>query len=145
MRLPVESLSLGTNGQGGQAPFLWLFAMIDSQQQHDEANEANNVLKIERTRIRLVDLKVLQLEPAAPVSGGTLILVGEGFGRDTGQVQFDIGGLKLLATVEKWMEVGARVRVPEFVESNSIQAKVTVIRSDDQTTDPRTVRISPKS
>jgi hypothetical protein len=144
IRLPVESLALGKNEQGGPAPYVWLFAMIDSQEQHPETDETNNVLKLERTKIRLVDLKVLQREPAAPVFGGTLILVGEGFGQAPGQVQFEIGDLKLRATVEKWMEVGARVRIPEFVKSKSIDAKVTVTRSDDQTTDPLTVRIDPQ-
>ena len=51
---------------------------------------------------------------------------------------------KLLAAVEKWLEVGVRVRVPEFVGPNSIDVKVTVIRSDDVASDPLTVRIDPK-
>jgi hypothetical protein len=144
IRLPREAMTMGRTAEGKPQPFSMLFAMVDSQHQWAETDEQNNLMALERARIRLVELKVMELEPKSAAAGADIVLIGEGFGPRPGEVRLEVSGLKLRADIQVWRNVGTRVRLPNLLLAGPVQARLLVVRQDGQTAEPLNVRINPQ-
>ncbi len=143
IRLPVEVYSAGRDEEGQPAPFTKLHALVDAGQDVSETSEANNGAKLAREEILPIDPAAFEVEPTKATAGGEVVLAGEGFGPEPGQVLLHLGGIEMEAEILGWYDLGVRLKLPELPLAGPTPAEVIVIRGDGAAANPLQITVSP--
>jgi hypothetical protein len=143
VRLPVEVASMGVGEQGEPAPFTTLSALVDANREVSETSESNNGARIAREEILPVDPAAFELDPTTAAAGGEVVLAGEGFGPEPGQVLLHLGGIEMEAEILGWYDLGVRLRVPALPLAAATEAELIVVRGDGAAANPLPLTITP--
>jgi hypothetical protein len=141
IRLPFEVASAA--GEGSAPPFSTLHAVVDANRELDETSESNNGIALSREEILPVDPAAFELDPTSAEAGGEVVLAGEGFGPEPGQVLLHLGGIEMEAEILGWYDLGARVVLPDLPLAGPTQAELIVVRGDGAAANPLEITISP--
>ena len=76
-------------------------------------------------------------------AGGEVVLAGEGFGPDPGQVLLHLGGIEMEAEILGWCDLGVRLALPGLPLAGPTQADLIVIRGDGAAANPLQITITP--
>jgi hypothetical protein len=91
-----------------------------------------------------VDPAAFELDPAAAVTGSQVLLAGEGFGPQPGQVLVHLGNIELQAEIRGWYDLGVQFVLPNLPLAGPTPADVIVIRADGAAANPLEVTITPQ-
>ena len=134
---------MGRDAQGSPAPFNMLHVLVDANRELPEIDRTNNGDRLSPAEILPVDPAAFELEPAAARPGGEVVLAGEGFGPEPGQVLLHVGGQELQAEILGWYDLGVRWTVPKLAFAAPADAEVIVIRGDGAAANPLKITINP--
>ena len=81
--------------------------------------------------------------PPPPSPGGEVILAGEGFGPQPGQVLVHVGGRELEGEILGWYDLGVRWTLPKLAIAGPTEAEVIVVRGDGAAANPLRITITP--
>ncbi|MBN2474733.1 MAG: hypothetical protein JXB62_09000 [Pirellulales bacterium] len=143
VRLPIDVYAMNRDAQGNPAPFATLHVLVDSHQEVAEAQEANNGARIAREEILPVDPAAFEVEPAQAAAGAEVILAGEGFGPQPGQVLVHLAGLELEGEILGWYDLGVRLVLPNLPLAAPTEAELIVIRGDGAAANPLKITVTP--
>jgi hypothetical protein len=143
IRLPVEVYGLNRNGQADQPPFTALHVLIDAQQEVAETTRANNGARLVPAEVLPVDPAAFELEPVAAKAGDEVLLAGEGFGPQPGQILLHVDGKELEGEIVGWYDLGVRWTLPKIAVAAATQAEVIVVRGDGAAANPLRINITP--
>ena len=143
IRLPVEVYKLNPNARDDQPPFTVLHVMVDANQELADITRANNGARLNPADVLPVDPAAFELEPTTARSGGEILLAGEGFGPQPGQILLHIGGQEVEAEISGWYDLGVRFTVPKTDIAVPTQAEVIVVRGDGAAANPLRINITP--
>ena len=143
VRLPIEAFDMARDGQGNPVPFGTLHVIVDADREISEVFETNNGANLAREDVLLVDPAAFELEPAAVPAGGQVLLAGEGFGPQPGQVLVHLGNIEMQAEIRGWYDLGVQLVIPNLPLAGPTQADVIVIRADGTAANPLEVTITP--
>lgn len=141
IRLPFASSQMNVDSEGRQIPFDHLHAIVDSNRELEEADEANNGVSIARAEVLPVDPAAFSTDSEQAVPGGVLNIAGEGFGPEPGEVMVVVDGQETEAVIEGWYDLGIQIRVPNVAATS--EAQVVVVRGDGAAANPLTVSVVP--
>ena len=114
IRLPLEVSTMNRDAAGQPAPFEFLHFFVDANREINDITRANNGAVVPREEMLPVDPAAFEVEPAAANVGGELIVAGEGFGPQPGQVLLHVGGREYQADIVGWYDLGAKIVVPRL-------------------------------
>ena len=143
VRLPIEVYTMDRDADGIPVPFSTLHVLVDANREVSETDIGNNGARLTPGEILPVDPAAFELEPAAANPGDEVILAGEGFGPEPGQVLFTIAGVELEGEILGWYDLGVRWRVPTLSVAVPTEAEVIVIRGDGAAANPLKIRVNP--
>ncbi|HUT10367.1 MAG TPA: hypothetical protein VMY42_07720 [Thermoguttaceae bacterium] len=143
VRLPIEVYSLGRDSKGEPAPFETLHVLIDANREVSEKEEDNNGASISRAEILPVDPASFEVAPTQVASGGEIVLAGEGFGPEPGQLLVHLDGKELEGEILGWYDLGVRATLPNVALTAPAEAELVVVRGDGAAANPLKVTISP--
>lgn len=143
VRLPAEVAGLSRDAEGKPAPFTTLHVLVDANREISETSKANNGAKIARAEILPVDPASFEAQPKTVPPGGEVLLAGEGFGPEPGEVLVQLGGLELQGEIRGWYDLGVRVAVPNLPLAAAAPAELVVVRGDGAAANPVSVTIAP--
>jgi len=143
IRLPIEALEMARDDRGEPIPFGTVHVIVDADREVPEVFETNNGANLAREDILPVDPAAFELEPVAAVAGGEVLLAGEGFGPQPGQVLVHLGNIEMQAEIRGWYDLGVQLVLPNLPLAGPTQADVIVIRADGAAANPLKVTIAP--
>jgi hypothetical protein len=143
IRLPIEVYSLGGGTPDSPVPFSTLHVLVDSHREVTETSEANNGLQIPRENILPVDPAAFEVDPIQAVAGDEVVLAGEGFGPQPGQLLVQMAGLELEGEILGWYDLGVRATLPNVPLAGPTPAELIVIRGDGAAANPLKITITP--
>jgi hypothetical protein len=143
IRLPIEVFSMGVDESGQPAPFSTLHVLVDAGREVAESSEANNGASLAAEEVLPVDPAAFEVEPTTAVAGGEVVLAGEGFGPEPGQVVVHLGGIEMEAEILGWYDLGVRLTLPDLPLASPVQAELIVIRGDGAAANPLQVTVTP--
>ena len=143
IRLPIDVYSMARDKEGNPAPFATMHVLIDAAREISETLETNNGAAIAREEILPVDPAAFEIEPTELAAGGELVLAGEGFGPQPGQVLVHLAGLELEGEILGWYDLGVRLNLPNVPLAAATEAEIIVIRGDGAAANPLKVTILP--
>ena len=143
IRLPIEALDMARDDRGDPVAFGTLHVIVDADREILEVFETNNGGNLAREDILPVDPAAFELEPAAAPAGGQVLLAGEGFGPQPGQVLVHLGNIEMQAEIRGWYDLGVQLVLPNLPLAEPTQADVIVIRADGAAANPLNVTIMP--
>jgi len=143
IRLPIEAYAMGKDDQGQPAPFSTLHVIVDSHREVPEVEEANNGAELPRAEILPVDPAAFEVDPRQAVAGGEVLLAGEGFGPQPGQVLVHMAGLELEGEILGWYDLGVRLTLPSLPLAAATEAELIVVRGDGAAANPLKITITP--
>jgi len=143
VRLPFEVSSMSRDANGSPAPFSTLCALVDANREVPETTRTNNGARVARAEILPVDPATFAAEPKQAPAGSEIILAGEGFGPQPGQVVVHLGGLELEGEILGWYDLGVRLRLPNMPLASPTAADVIVVRGDGAAANPLKVTVTP--
>ena len=103
----------------------------------------NNGARLIPAEILPVDPAAFEVEPAAAKPGQELVLAGEGFGPEPGQVLIHFGQQELQGEILGWYDLGVRWTLPKAAILAPTEAEVIVIRGDGAAANPLKIAINP--
>ncbi len=145
IRLPMEVYTMGRDALGNPAPFSTLHVLIDANQETPEIVRTNNGARLIPAEILPVDPAAFELEPTTAKFGAEVILAGEGFGPEPGQILLHVGDKEMEGEILGWYDLGIRWTLPKAVISAPVEAEVIVIRGDGAAANPLKITIAPWS
>jgi hypothetical protein len=143
IRLPVEVYQLNPNAPAGQPPFTALHVMVDADREVADVTRINNGARLSPADVLPVDPAAFELEPAAAKPGDEVLLAGEGFGPQPGQVLVHVAGKEFEGEIVGWYDLGIRWTLPKMTILAPTQAEVIVIRGDGAAANPLRINILP--
>jgi hypothetical protein len=143
IRLPIEVYSMNRDPQGEPAPFEFLHFFVDANREINDAARANNGAVVPRGEMLPVDPAAFEIDPAEVHPGGELIVAGEGFGPQPGQVLLHVGDQELQAEIAGWYDLGAKIVVPTLDLNAPTDAEVIVVRGDGAAANPLKITLLP--
>jgi hypothetical protein len=143
IRLPVEVYAMGRDAQGKPAPFSTLHVLVDANREVPEATRINNGARLAPAEILPVDPAAFELDPGAAKPGAEVVLAGEGFGPEPGQILIHVGGQELQGEILGWYDLGVRWNVPKLPIAAPTDAEVIVVRGDGAAANPLKITITP--
>ncbi len=144
LRLPIEVYELGRDAAGKPVPFTMLHVLVDSGQEIDEASEANNGARLAQADILPVDPAAFEVDPRQPAAGAEVLMAGEGFGPEPGQVLLHMGGIEMEAEILGWYDLGVQVRLPDLPLAGPTEAELVGVRgADGAAANPLKITITP--
>ena len=144
VRLPFDAQAPGAAIPGGRAPLATLHVLVDANREVSERVETNNGVTLRREEILPVDPAAFELEPTAGTVGGEVVLAGEGFGPEPGQVLLHLGGIEMEAEILGWYDLGVRLVLPDLPLATPTEAELIVIRGDGAAANPLPITIAPR-
>lgn len=144
LRLPAAVASLSRDDQGRAAPFSQLHIVVDSHREvATDALPMNNGAIVPRREVLPVDPAIFSADQSEAAAGSLIVLAGEGFGPEPGQVVVSVGDLQLSAQIEGWYDLGIRIRLPELQLAAAQDVKLLVIRGDTAASNPISFKLLP--
>jgi hypothetical protein len=143
IRLPVEVNSMGVGPDGKQVPFSTLNVLVDANREINETNRTNNGVKVARIDVLPVDPATFEVQPKAAASGGEVLLAGEGFGPEPGQVLIHLGGIEMQGEILGWYDLGVRLSLPNLPLAGPTEAELIVLRGDGAAANPMKITLTP--
>jgi hypothetical protein len=143
IRLPVEVYKLNPNAPANQPPFTVLHVMVDANQEVADITRANNGARLNPAEILPVDPAAFELQPTTARAGDEILLAGEGFGPQPGQILLHIGGKEVEAEIGGWYDLGVRFTLPRIAIAVATQAEVIVVRGAGAAANPLSINITP--
>ncbi len=143
IRLPVEVYAMGRDAKGNPTPFSVLHVLVDAGEEIAETTKANNGASLSPADVLPVDPASFELDPAAAKSGGEVVLAGEGFGPQPGQVLLIVGGKEIDAEILGWYDLGVRFTLPKLALTGPTEAEVVVVRGDRAAANPLKITLAP--
>jgi len=143
VRLPFHAQPAGVATPGGRTPFATLHVLVDANREVSESLESNNGVTLRREEILPVDPAAFELEPTTGAVGGEVVLAGEGFGPEPGQVLLHLGGIEMEAEILGWYDLGVRLVLPDLPLAAPTGAELIVIRGDGAAANPLSITIAP--
>ena len=134
---------MGRDGQGQPAPFDTLHVLVDAHREVPEADWSNNGARLSPSDILPVDPAAFELEPGAARAGAEVILAGEGFGPEPGQVLLQVGGKEMESEILGWYDLGVRFTLPKNAVAGPSEATVIVVRGDGAAANPLKLTVTP--
>jgi hypothetical protein len=144
LRLPVGALDMARDAVGQPLPFEKLHVLIDADREIDEVFETNNGANLARADILLVDPAAFEADPATAPGGAEVVVAGEGFGPEPGQVLLHLGNVEMQAKILGWYDLGVRLVLPALPLAGPTEANLIVIRGDGAAANPLAVTITPQ-
>ncbi|MBN1394086.1 MAG: hypothetical protein JW959_03590 [Pirellulales bacterium] len=144
VRLPIEVYEAGRDEKGNLVPFSVLHVLVDAADEIAETAEENNSASLAPADVLPVDPAAFELEPTAVVPGEEVVVAGEGFGPQPGQVLLVVGNEEIDAEIAGWYDLGVRFTAPELAIAGPTEAEVIVVRGDRAAANPLRITISPK-
>jgi hypothetical protein len=144
IRLPFAGDSSVADEQGDAARFATLHVLVDANREVSETLETNNGVTLRREEILPVDPAAFELDPTTAAVGDEVVLAGEGFGPEPGQVLLHLGGIEMEAEVLGWCDLGVRLALPDLPLAAPTEAELIVIRGDGAAANPLQITISPR-
>ena len=90
-----------------------------------------------------VDPAAFELDPTTVKSGAEIVLAGEGFGPEPGQLLLHVGDKELQGEILGWYDLGVRWALPKLEITEPTQAEVIVVRGDGAAANPLPLTIKP--
>ena len=143
IRLPFSVYDIERDEKGDAAPFSVLHVLVDAGDEIAETAEANNGASLAPADILPIDPASFELDPASAKSGGEVVLAGEGFGPQPGQVILVIGGREIEAEIVGWYDMGVRFILPQIAATGPVEAEAIVVRGDRAAANPLKFTIRP--
>jgi hypothetical protein len=143
IRLPMEVYTMNRDAAGEPAPFNFLHFFVDANREVNDENLVNNGAVVPRDEMLPVDPAAFEIDPIQSRVGGELILAGEGFGPQPGQVMLHIGDQEIQAEIVGWYDLGVKFTVPKMDVPAPTEAEAIVIRGDGAATNPLKITILP--
>jgi hypothetical protein len=143
IRLPFEVCSMGADDAGRPAPFSTLHVLVDANREVNETSEVNNGTALAREDVLPVDPAAFALQPSTAAAGGEVVVAGEGFGPQPGQVRVRLAGLEMEAQIQGWYDLGAHVTLPELPLAGPTEAELLVVRADGAAANPLEITVTP--
>ncbi len=143
IRLPFGALEMARDAQGNPVPFASLHVIVDAHRDVEEIFETNNGADLKREDILPVDPAAFELEPAVAPAGGEVLLAGEGFGPEPGQVLVHLGNIEMQAEIRGWYDLGVQLVLPNLPLAGPTEADIIVVRGDGAAANPLKVTITP--
>ena len=143
IRLPIEVYTMGRDAEGNPAPFGTLHVLVDSHGELSEASEVNNGVRLDCGDVLPVDPAAFESEPRETPAGSEVLIAGEGFGPQPGQVLVHMAGLELDAEILGWYDLGVRLTVPGVPLAGPTEAELIVIRGDGAAANPLKITVLP--
>lgn len=143
IRLPVDVNTMGVGPDGKRLPFSTLNVLVDANREINETNRANNGVKVARTDVLPVDPATFEVQPKTAAVAGEVLLAGEGFGPEPGQVLIHLGGIEMQGEILGWYDLGVRLSLPNLPLAGPTEAELIVIRGDGAAANPMKLTISP--
>jgi hypothetical protein len=143
IRLPITANRMGQSPEGHRVPFNYLHVLVDSHQQINESNEANNGSVVARTDVLPVDPAAFSTDLTAAAPGSTLTIAGEGFGPEPGRILVSVNGQQTEAVIQGWYDLGVRFTVPSYNLTGTVDADILVVRGDGAVSNPVDIDLAP--
>ena len=143
IRLPIEVYTMDRDADGIPVPFSTLHVLIDANREVPETDIDNNGAHVTPGEILPVDPAAFELEPTVVRPGDEVILAGEGFGPEPGQVLLSVGGAEFEGEILGWYDLGVRWSAPNLSVAIPTEAEVIVIRGDGAAANPLKMTIDP--
>jgi hypothetical protein len=134
---------MSRDAQGSPVPFSTLCALVDANREVPETTRTNNGVRVARAEVLPVDPATFAAEPNQAPAGSEIILAGEGFGPQPGQVVVHLGGLELEGEILGWYDLGVRLRLPNMPLASPAAADVIVVRGDGAAANPLKITVTP--
>jgi hypothetical protein len=145
VRLPVDVYAMGDQRQGNPVPYSTLHVLVDADREVPETNRVDNGVRLAQAEILPVDPAAFEAQPQQAAPGGEILLAGEGFGPQPGQVLVHMGGLELEGEIRGWYDLGARVALPQLPLAAPAEAELIVVRGDGAAANPLKIVVDPKA
>jgi hypothetical protein len=139
VRLPYDVYST----ENGPSAFQTLHVLVDANRALAEKSETNNGTRVALADVLPVDPAAFELEPVEAAAGSEVIIAGEGFGPEAGQVLLHLGGVEMEAEILGWYDLGVRVAMPKLPLAGPTKAELVVIRGDKAAANPLTITLLP--
>ena len=143
VRLPVEVYQMGLDALEQPIAFTTLHVLVDANREVPEAFQENNGERLAVADILPVDPSAFEVTPGEAAAGSEIMLAGEGFGPEPGQVLVHLGGLELEGEIAGWYDLGVRLTLPKLPLAGPTKGEVIVIRSDGAAANPIPVTVMP--
>ncbi|MHC4401936.1 MAG: hypothetical protein ACYTG0_19875 [Planctomycetota bacterium] len=143
IRLPIEAYGAGQESPGQPAPFSTLHVLVDANRELVETSKGNNGTTLAREAVLPVDPAAFQLDPTTAAAGSEVVLAGEGFGPEPGQVLVHLGGIEMEAEILGWYDLGVQLALPNLPLAAPTKAELIVIRGDGAAANPLSITITP--
>jgi hypothetical protein len=143
IRLPVEVYAMNRDAQGKPAPFAMLHVLVDANREVPEVVRTNNGVRLAPAEILPIDPAAFALEPAAARQGEEVVLAGEGFGPEPGQLLLHVNGKELQGEILGWYDLGVRWTLPKLAMAGPTDIEVIVIRGDGAAANPLRLTVNP--
>ena len=144
IRLPIEVYSMNRDAAGQPAPFEFLHFFVDANREVNDVTRTNNGAVVPREEMLPVDPAAFEIDPAQVNVGGELIVAGEGFGPQPGQVLLHVGDQEIQAEIAGWYDLGVKIVVPNLEIAQPTEAEVIVVRGDGAAANPLKITLLPE-
>jgi hypothetical protein len=142
VRLPF-SLTQASADQGSK--FENLKVLVDSKNELNETDRANNGTSIAREQIQPVDPALFAAEDKNVTAGSMVNLSGEGLGPEAGQLILTINNQPYQAEIQGWFDMGLQAKLPSLALTGPTAAQLVVVRADGTTSNAVDVTLNPAS
>lgn len=144
IRLPLAVYTMGGRDAAGEPiPFSTLHVLVDADREIAETSLANNGAAVPAAEIPAVDPAAFEVHPTSAPAGNELLVAGEGFGPEPGQVLVHLGGVEMEAEILGWYDLGVRLALPNLPLAGQTPAELIVVRSDGAAANPLSITIGP--
>jgi len=143
VRLPIDVYAMGQDAEGKPMAFDTLHVLVDSHREVNETSDANNGTRLARTDVLPVDPAAFELEPVEAAAAAEVLIAGEGFGPQPGQVLVHMAGLELEGEILGWYDLGVRVALPNLPLASPVKAELIVVRGDGIAANPLSITVLP--
>ena len=143
IRLPVEVNAMGRAPDGSPIPFSNLTVLVDANREIPDVYPTNNGARLAREEILPIDPASFEIDTRSGAATGTLIIAGEGFGPQPGQLMVHLGGVEMQAEIAGWYDLGVQFKMPTLPLASPAQAELVVIRGDGAAANPLPMTVMP--
>jgi hypothetical protein len=143
IRLPIDVMTMNKDAAGEPAPFEVLHFFVDANREVNDLDMANNGAVVPREEMLPVDPAAFEIDPVQAAAGGEMIVAGEGFGPQPGQVLLHIGNQEAQAEIVGWYDLGVKFAAPKIEITMPTEAEVIVIRGDGAAANPLKITLLP--
>ncbi len=143
IRLPVEVNAMGRAPDGSPIPFSNLHVLVDANREIPDIYPTNNGAALAREEILPIDPASFEIDTKSAAAAGLLIIAGEGYGPQPGQVMVHLGGVEMQAEIAGWYDLGVQFKMPSLPLASPAQAELVVIRGDGAAANPLPMTVMP--